>query len=432
MPKRSEHHRRLDKQARDILISNDRGGFTVPTARLYPFQWNWDSAFCALGFARFDRPRAWCELHSLLDGQWDDGMVPHIIFRRDDSDYFPGPSVWQTNTVPPSSGHSQPPVLASVVHRLVVDGDGDDEDQARSVFERILRWHRWYQRARDPGRLGVIATMHPWETGRDNCPDWDGPLSRVAINHGIQYTRRDTAHVGAEQRPSDDDYDRFLSLLNFGRECGWNSETIARYGQFWVADPGINFILLRANRDLLALAERFDEHSAQVEIKDWIARAEDGIHSLWNDKVGGYCARDLRTGMYSDGLSSASMLAYYAGVGNGPERDHLDAACERLIGAARYAMPSWDPAHRAFDAVRYWRGPVWLVVNFMIAQGLREQGRSELAQRILDDSTALVENAGFYEYFCPMTGAGCGGGDFSWTAAMWLAFASPTDVSDEF
>ena len=34
----------LSAQARDILIKNDRGGYTVPTQGLYPYQWNWDSA----------------------------------------------------------------------------------------------------------------------------------------------------------------------------------------------------------------------------------------------------------------------------------------------------------------------------------------------------------------------------------------------------
>ena len=42
------------EQARAILAANDRGGYTVPTDRLYPFQWNWDSAFVAMGWATFD------------------------------------------------------------------------------------------------------------------------------------------------------------------------------------------------------------------------------------------------------------------------------------------------------------------------------------------------------------------------------------------
>ena len=86
----------LDEQARAILAKNDRGGFTIPTARLYPFQWNWDSVFIALGLATMDDDRAWRELEMLTEGQAHDGMIPSIIFRKDDADYFPGPNVWQT------------------------------------------------------------------------------------------------------------------------------------------------------------------------------------------------------------------------------------------------------------------------------------------------------------------------------------------------
>ena len=48
-------------------------------------------AFVALGFATFDMDRAWRELELLAEGQWRDGMMSHIIFRRDDPDYFPCP-----------------------------------------------------------------------------------------------------------------------------------------------------------------------------------------------------------------------------------------------------------------------------------------------------------------------------------------------------
>jgi hypothetical protein len=34
-----------------------------------------------------------------------------------------------------------------------------------------------------------------------------------------------------------------------------------------------------------------------------------------------------------------------------------------------------------------------------------------------------MESAGFFESYCPMSGRGTGGGDFSWTAAMWLHWA---------
>ena len=70
----------LNDRAIAILRQNDQGGYTLPTHGLYPYQWNWDSAFAAWGFMFFDPERGWAELETLLKGQWEDGMVPHILF----------------------------------------------------------------------------------------------------------------------------------------------------------------------------------------------------------------------------------------------------------------------------------------------------------------------------------------------------------------
>src|SRR5690242_20978724 len=76
----------LLERARAILRGNDRGGYTVPTHRLYPFQWNWDSAFVAMGWATFDEARGFTEVERLLEGQWDDGLVPQIVFHAPSED----------------------------------------------------------------------------------------------------------------------------------------------------------------------------------------------------------------------------------------------------------------------------------------------------------------------------------------------------------
>src|SRR5512143_102482 len=86
----------LISRARCVLRLNDMGEFTKPSPRQYPHQWNWDSAFIALGLAQFDLPRAFDEVRSLLAAQWRDGMVPHIIYPEGASDYFPPPEFWQT------------------------------------------------------------------------------------------------------------------------------------------------------------------------------------------------------------------------------------------------------------------------------------------------------------------------------------------------
>ncbi|MGI9598465.1 MAG: MGH1-like glycoside hydrolase domain-containing protein, partial [Acidimicrobiales bacterium] len=148
----------LTEDARRILIENDRGGYTVPSARLYPFQWNWDSVFVALGWAEFDMERAWQEIDTLFKAQWPSGMVPHIVFWTEEASYFPGPDVWRGERGgPSSSGISQPPVAATVVRHLIEAGGVLSEGR----YDAIDRWHRWFHSARDPEDQGIIAVVHP-------------------------------------------------------------------------------------------------------------------------------------------------------------------------------------------------------------------------------------------------------------------------------
>src|SRR6202012_5076051 len=98
-------------------------------------------------------------IHWLLKGQWDDGMIPHIVFHAPSDDYFPGPAVWGGSHAPPTSGITQPPVLATAVRHLrdhARDRPAADSNAA-SVYPSLLRNHRWWQAARDPEHCGLVA-----------------------------------------------------------------------------------------------------------------------------------------------------------------------------------------------------------------------------------------------------------------------------------
>lgn len=415
-------HIALDEQARAILRGNDRGGYTVPTAGLYPYQWNWDSAFAAWGFATFDVDRAWTEIETLLSGQWEDGMVPHILFHQDDPGYFPGPGVWGTGRTPATSGISQPPVAATLARRIYETDPETGRARLRAVFPKLLAWHRWWRAHRCP--TGVAAITHPWESGRDNCPDWDPGMKNVDGSNVGDYTRRDTGHVDPSMRPGKEDYDRYLAILQFGRECGWDQEVIVRDGPFLMADPAMTFILLRAHRDLAALARELGESDA--ELMGWAADLEAALPSIWNEDLSCYDARDLRTGEFAGVLGSGAFLAWYARVENPEMERRLMAVWNRV----RFGIPSSDPAAPSFAPRRYWRGPTWPVVNSLIAMGFSGMGRDAEAERLRRETVELIEAGGFYEYFDPMDGTACGGRDFSWTAAIWLAWASPSAGRD--
>ena len=417
----------LEARAREILVRNDRGGYTVPNGRVYPFQWNWDSAFVALGLAAVDLDRAWREIETLFDGQWEDGFVPHIIFWHDDAGYFPGPAVWATGRSPPTSGITQPPFAASAVHALWKAGDPQRyRSHLEKLFPRILAWHRWFARIRDPSGEGLAVIVHPWESGRDNSPEWDEPARRIDTSSIGPYQRRDTDHLDPGMRPTKLDYDRYYALVEFGRALGWNQQRIGLENPFRVVDVGTTLILLRANRDLLALAQALGRTEAIDELQRAVAKAEKGIAWLWDEAVGAYCSRDVISGQSSGIVTSASFLAFFAGIRDEARDRRLLQHLERIASRVKYLLPSLDPDHPAFDPVRYWRGPVWAIVNFLVGSGLSAAGYESWGERIRADTRELIAQNGMYEYFCPLTGRGVGGDDFSWTAAMWLHWAGPS------
>ena len=145
------------------------------------------------------------------------------------------------------------------------------------------------------------------------------------------------------------------------------------------------------------------------------------LETLWNEDIGQYTCFNRVKGELSSVSSVGGILAAFA-----PIKSERAAQIADRISAMKnystYAVPSQDPKDAEYDGERYWRGPVWLIVNYMIANGLARAGQSDVANIIEKDSLTLIEQSGFAEYYDPITGAPCGGGQFTWTAAMVIEF----------
>jgi glycogen debranching enzyme len=410
-----------------ILRANDRGGYTVPTARLYPFQWNWDSAFAAMGFMAFDEARAWTELDTLFLGQWADGLVPHIVFHQPADSYFPGPEVWGTRHVPPTSGISQPPVAAIAalrMHEAAADRTLADA-RARALLPKLAASHRWWATARDPEGRGLPALLHNWESGMDNSPAWDGPFQSVPAT-ATPYVRKDTGHVAAAMRPRKEDYDRYVHLVETYRACGWEPAAMWRAAPFKVAHIGVNAILLRAEEDLAKLAGRLGDAAVRAEAEGRAARLTAAMRLLWSDGMKAFQSVDLIAGARIAAATSAGFLPLVTGAPTPEQARAMAAEIMRWRSLGRYGVPTVAPDDPAFDGKRYWRGPVWCIMNWLLADGLARHGSAVEAEAVRDDTARLLLDHGFAEYFDPLDGAPCGGLGFTWTAAAGLAFAFPS------
>ena len=65
----------------------------------------------------------------------------------------------------------------------------------------------------------------------------------------------------------------------------------------------------------------------------------------------------------------------------------------------------------------------------MIANGMKNAGQNTVSKRIFSDSIRLIEESGFAEYYDPITAEPCGGGNFTWTAAMVIEILGAEDAA---
>jgi hypothetical protein len=433
-------------RAAAVLRENDMGGWTRASPTLYPHQWSWDSAFIAIGLAHLDTGRAAREIGSLLDHQWDNGKVPHIVFNphAPPESYFPGPEHWASATDAPdsptgpatTSGLCQPPVHAIAALRIlrVAEARGEGAAEARAflgeVYPKLLAWHRYLATSRDPEGSGLVTIFHPWESGTDNSPRWTPALERVEIGEIPPYERLDLGHVDPSERPTGYEYDRFIWLVDVIKGTGCDDEVLFSRCPFMAKDVLASAILVKANE---ALAEISGVVGAPEEdratLRAWIERGREGLDESWNPDLGLCSDYDLRAG---EPLPARTIAGFAPLIAGSEREDHLEVLMLTLDSPLfagnddlRWPLPpSTSPQEKGFLPRSYWRGPVWPVINWLLWWSLEGAGERKRADRLRAYSLAQLSDGCFGEYYEPFTGEALGSEDQSWTAAValdWLA-----------
>lgn len=408
----------------------------MPTNKLYPFQWNWDSGFTSLGHSYFSLDRAMTELESLFSAQWQNGMVPHIVFHSEnEKTYFPNYDFWGTEVnagapqKPKSSGITQPAVHGFVLENLLAKFPDSPKlhDFVRHLFPKVVDSHRFLYTHRDPGREGLMYIFHPWESGRDNSPLWDGSMNRIEIKPGElpEYKRRDTALASADERPTSAQYDRYVYLLLLGKKYEYDKAAIFSESPFVVQDTLMNAVLIKSNQGLINIGKRFGFDVAELE--EWQSQSVPAFNEkLWNEELKTYTCFDVRTDEHIALREIGGITPLFAKIPDADKAKHLNDYLQNLHERNYFLCPSFDVDHPLFDSKRYWRGPIWPQMNWLIYHGLKEYGHDDTAETVKSDLIALVGKLGFYEYFESQKKlfadlkTGYGGGDFSWTAACVL------------
>lgn len=433
---KSANSKELLKRATQVLHDNDRGQYIAPAQGLYAHQWLWDSCFTAIGLRHLDVFRAQQEIMSLLRGQWANGMVPHMIFlpeRLHERDW----GIWNSQLNPnapddvATSGITQPPMLAEAVVRI---GEKLPLPERRSwykkVYPQLLRHHQWLYAERDPHHEGLVLLIHPWETGLDNTPPWMSELHRHLLPwwvRGLQRARldgllalfrSDTRFVNQAERLSHVEAMALYSIQRRLRRKRYDINAILNHSVFTIEDLAFNAILIRANEQLMAIAKTI-RVKVPDELQDSMQKTRQAFAELWDPYTGQYYSRDFITHHLLKEPSVATLLPLYAGSISQERAAALVKLIENdhLFGPA-YPVPSVPLDSPYFDPKRYWQGPTWVNMNWLIIDGLKRYGFHDHAAALTESTLEMVADKGIAEYYEPLTGEPLGADNFTWTAAL--------------
>lgn len=434
----------LIEAAKATLTANDQGGWSTPTSiTLYPHQWLWDTFFHAIGQRHYDIERAKDEVRSPFRAQWKNGMVPHIIF-SDATGYHAGPEMWRSSKVSKdaprdieTTGITQPPVAAEATVRIgemltPVDRIAWYEE----MYPKILAWHQMLYRERDPREDGLVRLILSWESGLDNSPPLMEMLHHYAMSNRVRLMkatgldkwaeqhRRDTKDVPADERISTLDLHAIYDLIRFMRRHHYDFRKIMPVHKFQVIDLAFNCILIRANYHLEAMAKELGE-TLPADIRHAMRVAPHTLEALWDEETGYYYNRDAISGKLIKMPGVATFMPLYALT---LSKERVEALVKNLNDpdrfATKYPIPSAPIDSSYFRPNRYWQGPTWININWMVIDGLRRNGRPEEAERLKRSTLELVRQAalkhGFHEYYSPLDGTVAGAPDFGWTAALTI------------
>jgi hypothetical protein len=346
-----------------VMRKHWRDGYTVPNARVYPFQWLWDSCFHALIWAELgDADRAVAELRSALADQSSDGFVPHVRYVREPDLHadFWGRSGTSSITQPPMFGHA----IAELWRRGIEVPD--------DLVERAHRGLRFLLDDRARTDDGLITVVHPWETGCDDSPRWDDLC-------------------GPDGWSAERWYEIKGSLLH----------TIERsIDGSPLANPAMGIAPASFNALVAFNAAELGLHDDARSLVEALGGRWDGDLKTWID--GPHPSGRVRT---VDALLPALVCPA-----------HRAEALAEVIDDAAFGGAFGPPAvHRAepmFDPATYWRGPAWPQLTYLLWRA-----GAGVADRLIAGAAA----SGLAEYWHPDTGEGLGAVPQSWAGLAILA-----------
>ncbi|GAA1440971.1 hypothetical protein GCM10009617_09220 [Leifsonia poae] len=349
----------------------------VPSKIGYVGLWQWDAYFIAAGLRHGDPELAREQLALAFGFPTPDGQLPDVVHDEGvlaSSDDLPpgdrdnlrraGSAIADPSAPIPLT---KPPLAAWALRAL--EGLIDDPAWFDEAWQTVARSQEWWFAHSDLDGDGMPEYGHPYSSGLDDSPVFDGELPVASPDLAGYLILQDDL------------------LASHARSVG-DAAAAERHAR-------------RAERTLALLED------------------------MWDDDAGFFRSRGAGRPLAAE--TAVSLLPLLTGRLPGRIVSRmLEALDDPDRFATQWAVPTVAARDAEFSAERMWRGPVWVNVNALIAEGLAVSGYAERSRELVEATLALVQHAGGpHEYFNPLTGekARTATTSFGWSAALYIDLA---------
>jgi neutral trehalase len=250
------------------------------------------------------------------------------------------------------SSITQPPLLAWAAWRIYQKIK--NKKFLERVYPHLNRFNEYFYLERDFNKNELFSWVHPHESGWDNSPRWD----EVDV--------------------------KSLDALD------------------------LNCYLIVQMRALSRMAEVLNERSEKEKFE---GRTDKLILRIreehWDSRDEFFY--DLSPGGFIGVKTPAALLTLFAEVATKPQAkalvEHLTDPDEFWTSFPTPTVASNEPKF----SLDYWRGPVWVNINYMIYLGLKSYGYDEVANKLKEKTILMVaktysKRKNFYEFYNPFSG----------------------------
>ncbi|MGF1634212.1 MAG: amylo-alpha-1,6-glucosidase [Phycisphaerae bacterium] len=267
-------------------------------------------------------------------------------------------------------GWLKPPVQGWIV-RLLMDQCGVDACRHRleQLYEPMLRWTQWWYQYRDDDRDGMC-----------------------------QY--------------------------NHGNDSGWDNSTVYDQGMPTEGVDLAAYLVLQWE----ALGDIADVLGRPADARRWRARATDQLQALLSHGVMEGQLTSVRSGVHTPQATTSLITRLPILLG----KRLPEALRQQIITDLRPDGPwltRFGPATESTESPKnaedsYWRGPIWAPPTYMLFDGLRAAGETNLAAELATRFCRTVASqGGMYENYSAITGRGLRCPTYAWTAAVFIRLA---------